>query len=302
MSVIECVPNLSEGRRPELLARYAAAARETPGVYLLDASADASHNRSVLTLAGHAVPLGDAVLALVEAAIETIDLRTHRGEHPRVGAVDVIPFIPLGATPMAVCTALAEVTGSKIAERFGLPVFLYERAARLPERRRLEDIRRGQFEGLVAKMAQPEWIPDFGPTSPHPTAGAVIVGARPFLIAWNVNLATDRLDVAKAIAARVRERGGGLPCVKAIGVSLIDRGIVQVSMNLTDFSQTPIQAVVDRVTAEAAQRGVSVVESELIGLIPAAALAGTTPEALKLRNFTENKIIENRLRTSGLWD
>jgi glutamate formiminotransferase / 5-formyltetrahydrofolate cyclo-ligase len=206
-----------------------------------------------------------------------------------------VPFIPLGDTTMSECVELARDVGQCIAERLDVPVFLYEEAASRQDRRRLEDIRRGQFEQLAAKMTQPEWAPDFGPLKPHPTAGATVVGARRALIAFNVNLATDRLDIARRIAAAVRERGGGLPKVKALGLALPHRGIVQVSMNLTDYERTSVQTAFDRVVAEASQSGVDVLESELIGLIPEAALVGTSAARLRLRGFSEKQILERRL-------
>jgi glutamate formiminotransferase len=295
MSLIECVPNISEGRRASVIEILAMEARSVPGVRLLDHSADPSHNRSVFTMAGTRIALKRAVLAMAWSAVHTIDLRVHRGEHPRLGAVDVVPFIPLGDTTMSECVELARDVGRSIAERLGVPVFLYEEAASREDRRRLEDIRRGQFEGLAAKMTQPEWAPDFGPSRPHPTAGATVVGARQALIAFNVNLGTDRLDVARRIAAAVRERTGGLPSVKALGLLLPHRGIVQVSMNLTDYRRTPIQTAFDRVAAEASRSGVNVLESELIGLIPEAALAGTSAAHLRLHGFSENQILERRL-------
>jgi glutamate formiminotransferase len=298
MSLIECVPNISEGRRASVIEVLAMEARAVPGVRLLDHSADPSHNRSVFTMAGTRIALKRAVLAMAWSAVHTIDLRMHRGEHPRLGAIDVVPFIPLGETTMSECVELARDVGQSIAERLGVPVFLYEEAASREDRRRLEDIRRGQFEGLAAKMTRPEWAPDFGPAKPHPTAGATVVGARQALIAFNVNLGTDRLDVARRIAAAVRERTGGLPNVKALGLLLPHRGIAQVSMNLTDYRRTPIQTAFDRVVAEASRSGVNVLESELVGLIPEAALAGTTAAHLRLHGFTENQILERRLLNS----
>jgi glutamate formiminotransferase len=236
------------------------------------------------------------VLALVERAVTAIDLRSHSGEHPRMGAVDVVPFVPIEGVTMPGCIALARETASEIASRFTLPVFLYEEAATSPSRRHLEDIRRGQFEGLAAKLAAPEWAPDFGPPRPHPTAGATAVGARMPLIAFNVNLGTNRLDVARTIAAAVRHSSGGLPYVKAMGVTLHDRGLVQVSMNLTNYAKTPIPRVFNAVVSEAARHGVTVVESEIVGLIPAAALIGTTEHDLRLQRFSPNQVLETRLR------
>ena len=197
MALIECVPNVSEGRRTDVVARLVAALETIPGVHVLDHSSDASHNRSVLTLAGDAAPLEAAVLSLVERALAEIDLRHHEGEHPRLGAVDVVPFVPIEGATMADCVALAQRVGAAVAARFAVPVFLYEEAASRPERRNLEDIRRGQFEGLAAKLTQPDWAPDFGPSAPHPSAGAIVIGARMPLIAFNVNLGTERIEVAK---------------------------------------------------------------------------------------------------------
>lgn len=293
--LIECVPNVSEGRRLEIVAVMIDAIRRVPGVRFLDSSSDPSHNRSVLTFVGTATALEAAVLALFEPAITSIDLRVHRGEHPRLGAVDVVPFVPIAGSTMAECAALARSTGAAVAERFGVPVYLYEEASANPARRHLEDIRRGGFEGLAAKMARPEWAPDFGPPAPHPTAGASVVGARGPLIAYNVNLATDRLDVAKTIAARVRERGGGCRFVKAMGVRLDHRGIVQVSMNLTNYEQTPIFEVFEAVRREADRLGTSILESEIVGLVPAAALVNPTGVDLQLKDFTADQILENRL-------
>lgn len=300
MALIESVPNVSEGRRMHVVDALADAARTTAGAALLDYSADAAHHRSVFTLAGGADPLQAAVLSLVEAAIAAIDLREHRGEHPRIGAVDVIPFIPLRGATMDECVALATSTAAIVAARFGVPVFLYEAAARTPLRRNLEDIRRGGFEGLAEKMRRPEWAPDFGPSTPHRTAGATVIGARMPLVAYNINLATDQIDVARRVAASVRQRSGGLRGVKALGLALADRGIVQVSTNLTDYTQTSMPAVFDAVTRLAAEQGVEVLESELIGLVPEGALAGRSPESLKLTDFDERRILEHALTTSHL--
>lgn len=294
--MIESVPNVSEGRRASIMDEIAATVQRTRGVALLDASGDPSHNRSVFTMAGEARPVSEAIVALTAIAVARIDLRQHRGAHPRIGAVDVIPFIPLDGSTMADCVALAREVGRAIAERFGMPVFLYEEAATRPERRRLEHIRAGQFEGLAAKMRQAEWAPDFGPTTPHPSAGATVVGARQPLIAFNINLDSDRVDIARQIARAVRESSGGLPCVKALGLELAHRGTAQVSMNLTNFARTSIQEVFDAVTREARARGVGVLESELIGLVPAAAMRDTSPEHLRLTGFTSEQILEERLR------
>ena len=269
--------------------------RTVPGVRLLDESSDPSHNRSVFTFVGNPAAVERAVIALVRGAVAAIDLRSHRGEHPRLGAVDVVPFVPLTGATMTDAVALARRVGAEVAQRFTVPVYLYEEAATTPRRRHLEDIRRGGFEGLAEKMATPEWAPDFGPATPHPTAGATIVGARTPLVAYNVNLATDRIEVARQIAAAIRSSSGGLPYVKAMGVRLENRGLVQVSMNLTNYEQTPILRVFDAVMREAALQGVRVASSEIVGLVPTGALAGTTPAYLKLDGFTTRQLLETRL-------
>jgi len=296
MPLIECVPNVSEGRRTEVVDRLLQAIERVPGARLLDRSSDAAHNRSVITMAGEPGALEAAVLALFELAVAEIDLRTHTGEHPRLGAVDVVPFIPIEGATMDDCVRLAQETGADVARRFNVPVYLYEEAATNPGRKNLADIRRGQFEGLAAKMAQPEWAPDYGPPAPHPSAGATVIGARMPLIAYNINLDTDRLDVAKKIAATVRFSSGGLPHVKAMGVALEDRGIVQVSMNLTNYQETPILRVFDAVKTEAERHGVAVLESEIVGLVPAAALVDNSERYLQLNSFTRSQILEERLR------
>ena len=299
MPLIECVPNVSEGQREDVVDQLAAQVGGVPGVRLLDRTSDPSHNRSVFTVAGEYEPLKRAILRLAACAVAAIDLRQQRGQHPRIGALDVVPFIPLGDTPMTACVGLARDVGRALADQLEVPVYLYEQAATSPAHQRLEDIRRGQFEGLSAKMQQAEWAPDFGPAAPHPTAGATAVGARRALIAYNVNLASDNLDLARRIAAVVRASNGGLPCVKALGLALPHRGLVQVSMNLTDFEQTSMQTAFDQVAAAARSAGVEVLESEIVGLIPAAALRGTTPERLRLRNFSDEKILERRLDAIG---
>lgn len=299
MPIIECVPNISEGRRAEVVDRAVAACR-VPGVAVLDRSSDAAHNRSVITLAGDAAGLKAAVLALFEAVLPDIDLRAHSGEHPRIGAVDVVPFVPIEGVSMADCVALARETAAEVAARFEVPVYLYEEAATSPARRNLEDIRRGEFEGLAAKMATPEWAPDFGPSRPHPSAGASVIGARMPLIAYNINLATDRLDVARKIAAAIRHSSGGYRFVKAMGVALADRGLAQVSMNLTNHEKTPIHRVFETVKREAARYGVMVRESEIVGLVPAAALFEVAAYYLQLEGFSPAQVLEQRLRQAAL--
>ncbi len=291
MPLLESVPNLSEGRRPEVVARLAAAA-SAPGVRLLDLSSDPDHNRSVLTLAGEPEALHQGLMALYEAALAEIDLTRHQGVHPRIGAVDVVPFVPLGDTPMEMAVAAANRLAPGVA-RLGLPVYLYEEAARRPERALLADIRRGGFEGLAARLADPAWAPDFGPSIPHSTAGATVIGARFFLIAFNAVLATSDVAVARAIARRVRESGGGLPAVRAMGVHLASRGLAQVSMNLVDYRRTPILAALWRVEEEAAALGTRVIETEIVGLVPEAAVRGVT--AAELRLAGELPVLERRL-------
>ena len=297
--VIECIPNVSEGRRPEVIAACAEAITSTPGVRLLDHSSDASHNRSVFTFAGDAAGVERAVMALFERAVAAIDLRTHTGEHPRLGAVDVVPFVPIDGVTMAECVELAKKVGAAVAQRFAVPVYLYEEASTNPIRKNLEDIRRGEFEGLATKMVTAGWAPDFGPSAPHPTAGASVIGARMALIAYNINLATDRLDVAKKIAAAIRHSSGGYRYVKAAGFTLTDRGIVQVSMNLTNYEKTPIFRVFETVKRECERYGVQILESEIVGLVPSAALNAAAEFYLQIAGFNPNQILENKLRTLG---
>jgi glutamate formiminotransferase len=297
MPIIESIPNLSEGRRPEVLERIAEAIRAIPGVTLLDHSSDPSHNRSVYTLVGDADGVKRATLAIFEHAVPAIDLRTHQGEHPRLGAVDVVPFVPIEGITMAECVAIAKEVGAAVAERFKVPVYLYEEASANPARKNLEDIRRGEFEGLSEKMKRPEWIPDFGPALPHPSAGATVIGARMPLIAYNINLDTSRLDVAKKIAAAIRHSSGGLRYVKAMGIHLDDRRLAQVSMNLTNYEKTPIFRVFEMVKREAERYGVGILESEIVGLVPSAALLSAAEFYLQIERFGADQVLENRLRT-----
>lgn len=316
--LVESVPNVSEGRRLDVVDRLATAISSVAGVALLDRTSDASHNRSVFTLAGEHDAVAEALERLVEAAIHDIDMDAHEGEHPRIGAVDVIPFIPLGDTTMEACIELARTFGAHIADRFELPVYLYARAAQRPDREKLADVRRGQYEGLRAEIGQRGREPDFGPARTHPSAGAVAVGARPFLIAYNINLDSDDVELARRIARRVRESGGGLPKVQANGFEVREpeRGSplrAQVSMNLLDFEITPVWRVWDAVRELAAEDGVRPAESELIGLAPLAAFlavadhAGADPTAsveerlaaaaayLQLRDHTPMQALELRL-------
>jgi glutamate formiminotransferase len=299
MPIIECIPNVSEGRRADVIEECAQAIRNT-AARLLDVHSDAAHNRTVYTFAGDADAVHAGVLALFDRAIARIDLRRHTGEHPRVGAVDVVPFVPIDEATMQDCVALARAVGAEVAIRHDLPIFLYEEAATSPGRRNLEDIRRGEFEGLSEKMARAEWRPDFGPGQPHPSAGASVIGARRPLIAYNINLRTTDLAVARTIAATVRHSSGGLRDVKAMGVNLADRGMVQVSMNLTNYEHTPMFRVFELVTREAARLGVSVANSEIVGLVPAAALTATAAWFLQLdERFSTDQILENRLKKAA---
>src|SRR5437762_11562370 len=265
MHLVESVPNFSEGRRLDLVERLCEAVVAVRGVHLLDRTSDPSHNRSVLTIAGPPEAVADALEGAVAVAVRDINMETHSGEHPRIGAIDVIPFVPLGETTMSDCVELARTFGRRIAERFDLPVYLYADAAARPHRVKLADVRRGQYEGLKAEIRNRGREPDFGPPRMHPSAGAVAVGARPFLIAYNINLASEDLDLAKRIARRIRESGGGLPKVQANGFWIDELGRAQVSMNLLDFRVTPMWKVWETVQEEARQDGVEPAESELSG-------------------------------------
>lgn len=296
--MIECVPNVSEGRNLAVIDAIVAVITAVPGVLLLHRTSDPDHNRSVITFAGpEEVVLEAAVRAAIKSA-QTIDLTRHKGVHPRLGSLDVLPFVPLGDTPLSTCVGIAHRAGERIWREAGVPVYFYEAAARQPDRIRLEDVRRGQFEGLrEAVMLDETRQPDLGGPTLHPTAGAVIVGARKFLIAFNVNLHTTDLSVAKDIARAIRTSSGGFPAVKALGFALPSRGQVQVSMNLTDFDQTPLHVVYQAVARLAADRGVEVAHSELIGLIPRRALEQAAAGLLKLTGFDSQRIIEARLDT-----
>lgn len=297
--MIECVPNFSEGARPEVIEAIVARVRAEAGVRVLDLQSDASHNRSVLTLAGDEESLFRGIVTLVGACLPVIDLRIQRGEHPRLGAVDVVPFIPLEGATIKDCVALARRVGEAIAKAHNIPVFLYEDAASAPHRKGLEDIRRGQFEGLAAKLKDPLWQPDFGPSEPHPSFGAVVVGARMPLIAFNVNLATDDVEVAKKIAKGIRHSTGGYRFVKAMGliVDIQGKKVAQVSMNMTDFTKTPLHRVVETIRNEAARYGVGIAGSEIVGLVPAQALLDAAEHYLQLTGFSSSQVLETKLRS-----
>ncbi|MEW6026437.1 MAG: glutamate formimidoyltransferase [Planctomycetota bacterium] len=299
MKLIECVPNFSEGKRPEVIEQIITAITSVKGIKLLDRESDPSHNRSVLTFIGPAESVGQAAFQAVEKASQLIDMTKHKGEHPRIGATDVVPFIPLRGATMDDCIKIAREVGKQIGDKLQIPVYLYENAALRPECRNLADVRKGQFEGLCQELGKnPTRNPDFGPNKIHPTAGATVIGAREILIAYNVNLDTDYLDVAKRIAKKIRESSGGMPYVKALGV-LIDkynRQIAQVTMNLTNYKVTPIKKVFDAIKDLALSENIRVLESELIGLAPQDAFDDTTPEELQIVPMDIGKqIIENRL-------
>lgn len=296
--LVECIPNISEGRRPQIVEACADAIRQA-GVALLDTHIDTDHHRSVFSFAGPPARIEAAALALIDAAVQRIDLRQHTGVHPRIGAVDVMPFVPLRGVTLTACAALARRVGAAAADRHGLPVFLYEAAAVTPSRQNLADIRRGGFEALAVHLTQPAWHPDYGPTRPHPSAGALVIGARRPLVAFNVNLDTTQLAAARTIARSLRERDGGLRAVKALGLPLASRGVVQVSMNLVDYTITPPVVVFDRITAEAARLGIAVLDSELVGLAPRAALPPDPVARLRLPPGREY-VLERALEATGL--
>ncbi|MCS6816020.1 MAG: glutamate formimidoyltransferase [Blastocatellia bacterium] len=294
--IVECIPNFSEGRRLEVVDEIVRAIESVPGVLVLDREMDRDHNRSVITFVAEPEAAVEAAVRATRRAAELIDLNEHRGEHPRIGATDVIPFVPIRNVTMEECVALARETGRRIAEELNIPVYLYERAATRPDRVDLANIRKGEFEGLREAIARdPDRAPDFGPPRVHPTAGATVVGARPPLIAYNVNLNTNDIEIARKIARAVRGRDGGLRYVKALGFELRDRGIVQVSMNLVDYEQTPIFRAFEMVKREAERYGVSVRGSEIVGLVPQAALDACAEWYLQLENFSREQILENRL-------
>lgn len=293
--IIECVPNFSEGRDLEKIEKIVDCFRGKQGVKLLDYSHDENHNRSVVTVVGEREPLKAAVLAAVKVAQELIDLTKHEGQHPRMGAVDVIPFIPIRNSSMEECIALSKEVGEVIGNEYKIPVFLYEKSATAPHRENLAKIRKGQFEGMAEKIHEPEWHPDFGPEERHPTAGTVAVGARMPLVAYNINLNTSNLDIATDIAHKIRHINGGFRFVKAMGVDLADRGIVQVSINMTDFTKTALYRVFETVRFEARRWGVTIAGSEIVGLVPMAALVDTAEYYLGLENFSMAQVLESRM-------
>ena len=299
MKLVECVPNFSEGRRPEVVREIRDAIAAVDGVVMLDVSSDQSHNRSVVTFVVPVEQAVDAAFAGIRAARDRIDLTTHSGEHPRMGAADVVPFVPLEGTTMDECVVLARELGERVARELEIPVYLYERAATRPERENLADVRRGEFEGIREEIAtNPARTPDFGPARVHPTAGAVAIGARPFLVAYNVYLGpASNLEVAKQVAKAVRGSSGGLRYVKALGLEV--EGQAQVSMNLVDIEKTPVYRAYDMVKLEAAARGVSTTWSEIVGLVPERALFDAATRHLQLTSFAPDQVLERRVREAA---
>jgi len=293
---VECVPNFSEGRKREVVDKIVYSIRSVPGIKILDVEMDPDHNRSVVTFIGNKQSIQEGAFRGARAAVELIDLNLHKGEHPRMGAIDVLPFVPVAGVTMEDCVEIANKVGARIAKDLKVPVYLYERAARKPERVNLENVRKGGFEHLKeAVLRDDSRFPDYGPRKLHSTAGAVAIGARMPLIAFNINLDSKDIQIAKSVAKRIRESSGGLPKVKALGFELKHKGMVQVSMNLTDHAVTPLSRVFEAVREEAESRGVKIAESELIGLMPLAAVCETASKYLKLENLTVDRVLEMRI-------
>jgi len=293
--MIECVPNFSEGRDLDKIEQMVTPFRGKEDVKLLDYQRDRDHNRLVITALGEPVAMKQAVVDAIGVAVDLIDMRKHEGQHPRMGAVDVVPFIPIKNVSMTEAIDFSKDVANEVSKKYGLPVFLYEKSATDTERQNLAAIRKGQFEGMAEKLKDPRWKPDFGPQDIHPTAGVTAIGARMPLVAFNVNLNTDDLGLANAIAHRVRHTNGGLRYCKAIGVALQDRGIVQVSMNLTDYTKTSLYSVVELVRIEARRYGVNIVGSEIIGLVPMEALIDTAAYYMGVENFSMDQVLETRI-------
>ncbi len=293
--IIECVPNFSEGRNQQNIEKIVGSFRGQKGVKLLDYQTDEDHNRMVVTVVGEPQALKTAVIKAMGSAIEVIDMNTHQGQHPRMGAIDVVPFIPIKNVSMKEAISFSKEVAQEGAKKFELPVFLYERSASRPERENLANIRKGQFEGMADKIKQPEWKPDFGPVMLHPTAGATAIGARMPLVAYNVNLDSDNIDIANDIARKVRHISGGLKYCKGIGIELKDRGVVQVSMNLTDYTQTALYRAFELIKVEARRYGVNVIGSEIVGLVPMEALMDTAAFYLGLEGFSMEQVLEARI-------
>lgn len=293
--MIECVPNFSEGRDLDKIEQIVNPFRGKEGVKLLDYQRDEDHNRLVVTTLGEPVAMKQAVMEAIGVAVDLIDMRKHEGQHPRMGAIDVVPFIPIKNVSMTEAVDFSKDVANEVSEKYGLPVFLYEKSATSIERQNLAAIRKGQFEGMAEKLKDPRWKPDFGPKEIHPTAGVTAVGARMPLVAFNVNLNTDDLDIANAIAYRVRHSSGGLRYCKAIGVALRERGIVQVSMNMTDYTKTALYRSLELVRIEARRYGVNIVGSEIIGLVPMEALIDTAVYYMGIERFSMEQVLEARI-------
>jgi len=295
VKIVESAPNFSEGRREEIVREILAQVEGTKEVWILDWSMDADHNRSVVTLVGAPEPLIEVLFKMTKKAMELIDMRTHKGEHPRMGATDVIPLVPVMNITMEECVELSKKLGKRIGEDLGIPVFLYEKSATAPHRENLSEIRKGEFEGFFEKIKDPLWKPDFGPDQVHPTAGVTAVGAREYLIAFNVNLGTNRIEIAEKIARAVRHISGGYRYVKAIAVDLKEKGIVQVSMNMTNYKKSPLFRVFETIKREAERYGVPVVGTEIIGMVPMQAMLEVAQFYLQLDDFNVNRIIETKI-------
>jgi len=295
VKIVESAPNFSEGRNEEIVRQIIAQAEGVQDVWILDWSMDIDHNRSVVTLVGSPEPLLEALFRMTKKAMELIDLRTHKGEHPRMGATDVIPLVPVMNITMEECVELSKRLGKRIGDELNIPVFLYERSATAPHRENLADIRKGEFEGFFEKIKDPRWKPDFGPEEVHPTAGVTAVGAREYLIAFNVNLGTTRIEIAEKIAKAVRHISGGYRYVKAIAVDLKEKGMVQVSMNMTNYKKSPLFRVFETIKREAQRYGVPVVGTEIIGMVPMQAMLEVAQFYLQLDDFDMNRIIESKI-------
>lgn len=294
--IIECVPNCSEGRNKEIVEYIADAVRSVPGVTLMDYSSDESHNRSVFTMVGEPEQIGEAAFRFAKACVEKIDMTKHEGAHPRMGAVDVIPFTPVKGVEMEECIELSKKVGERIWNELKMPVTLYEESATAPHRRNLAAIRKGQFEAMPEKLQDPQWYPDYGEHKIHPTAGIVAVGARFPLVAFNINLSTSDLEIANKIAKTIRESSGGMKWIKAIGVMLEERNIAQVSINMINYTKTPMYRVFENVRFEAERYGVHIIGSEIIGLLPMNAMIDAAEYYLKVENFDkENQVMEKHL-------
>jgi len=294
--IVECIPNFSEGSRKEVIDEIVGVIKKVKGVKLLDVESDVDHNRSVVTFIGEPAAAAEAAFLATKKASELINLNTHKGEHPRIGAMDVIPFVPISNVTMEECIELARKVGKRIADELEIPVYLYEAAALRPECVNLADIRKGEYECLKNEIeTNPHRKPDYGPAKLHPKAGATVVGAREPLVAFNVNLGTSDIEIAKKIAKAVRFSSGGLKCVKAKGFEIKKRGIVQVSMNLTNYKETPVYRVYEMIESEASRYGVPIIGSEIIGLVPLDALVDAANFYLKLENFKKGQILETRL-------